>query len=77
MPMRYLLSAQDLGELALIKSLFEANRISYVLQHEHFSSLYPGCSALLCRVLVADTDRDRAETLLSRLRLPVSEVSPE
>ena len=76
MAMRYLTSAQDQGELAILQSLFDANGIEYLLQHEHFSSLYPGCSALLCRVLVDDVDRERADVLLRRLRLPISEVEP-
>lgn len=76
MAMRYLTSAQDLGELALIKSLCEANSIHCLLQDEHVSSLYPGCPALFCRVLVEDADWDRADTLLSRLRLPIREAEP-
>lgn len=76
MAMRYLTSAQDQGELAILHSLFDANGIGYMLQHEHVGSLYPGCSALLCRVLVDDVDRERAGELLRRLRLPISEVEP-
>ncbi|MFO0706111.1 MAG: DUF2007 domain-containing protein [Nitrospira sp.] len=76
MAMRYLTSAQDQGELAILHSLFDANGIEYLLQHEHFGSLYPGCSALLCRVLVEEIDWERADILLRRLRLPISEVEP-
>lgn len=76
MAMRYLMTAQDMGELAIIKSLCEANAIACVFRHEHISSLYPGCSALLCQVLVEESDWDRADTLLRRLRLPIREVEP-
>ncbi len=76
MAMRYLTTAQDLGELAIIKSLCEANSISCLFQHEHISSLYPGCSALLCQVLVDEADWDRADVLLRRLRMPLREVEP-
>ena len=74
--MRHLITAQDLGELAIIKSLCEANAIPCIFQHEHISSLYPGCAALLCQVLVDDADWDRAMILLRRLRQPLREVEP-
>ncbi|MEC4889779.1 MAG: DUF2007 domain-containing protein [Nitrospira sp.] len=76
MAMRYLTTAQDMGELAIIKSLCEANAISCFFQHEHISSLYPGCSALLCRLLVDEADWERTGILLRRLRMPLREVGP-
>lgn len=76
MAMRYLTTAQDLGELAIIKGLCEVNKISCCFQHEHIGSLYPGCAAMQCRVLVEDDDWDRADTLIRRLRLPLREVEP-
>ncbi len=71
----HLTNAQDIGELAMIKSLLEGNDIAYVVHDEHVSSLYPGVPFLVSRVLVDESDRERAGTLLSRLRLAVREAS--
>ncbi len=71
----HLTNAQDIGELALIKSLLDGNRIAYVVHDEHVSSLYPGVPFLVSRVLVEESDRARADTLLSRLRLSIREAS--
>ena len=75
MPMIHLTSAQDVGELALIKSLLDGNRIAYVIHDEHVSSLYPGIPFFVSRVMVDDVDQARAVTLLSRLRLSIREAS--
>jgi hypothetical protein len=75
MQMIHLTSAQDVGELAIIKSLLDGNRIAYVIHGEHVSSLYPGISFFVCRVMVDASDQARAETLLSRLRLSIREAS--
>lgn len=74
MQMIYLTSAQDVGELAMIKSLLDGNRIAFVVHDEHVSSLYPGVPFLVCRVMVDACDQARAETLLSRLRLSIREA---
>ena len=71
MPMIHLTIAQDVGELAMIKSLLEGNRIAYVIHGEHVSSLYPGMPFVGSRVLVDVSDLARAEILLSRLRLSI------
>lgn len=71
----HLTNVQDIGELAMIKSLLDGNAIAYVVHDEHVSSLYPGVPFLVSRVLVEDSDRERAETLLSRLRLSIREAS--
>lgn len=71
----HLTNAQGIGELAMIKSLLEGNDIAYVVHDEHVSSLYPGVPFLVSRVLVDESDRERAGTLLSRLRLAVREAS--
>ena len=76
MPMRYLTTAHDSGELAIMKSLFEANAICCLFQDEHVSSLYPGVFGLRCQVLVEQSQWERAAMLLSRLRLPIREVVP-
>jgi len=76
MAMRYLATAHDLGELAIIKSLCEANAISCLFQDEHVSSLYPGVLELRCQVMVEQSEWERAATLLRRLRLPIREVAP-
>ncbi|HSA62851.1 MAG TPA: DUF2007 domain-containing protein [Nitrospiraceae bacterium] len=75
MQMIHLTSAQDVGELAMIKSLLDGNRIAYVIHDEHVSSLYPGVPFLVCRVMVDVSQQARAETLLSRLRLSIREES--
>ena len=76
MRMRYLTTAQDIGELGIIKSLCEANGIDCWFQNEHVSSLYPGVFDLCCQVMVAESEWERATTLISRLRLSVREVAP-
>ncbi|ULA65783.1 MAG: hypothetical protein LZF86_250039 [Nitrospira sp.] len=76
MGMRYLTTAQDVGELGFIKSLCEANGIVCLFQDEHVSSLYPGVFDLCCQVMVDESQWERATTLISRLRLPIREVSP-
>lgn len=76
MQMRYLTTAQDIGELGIIKSLCEANGIACLFQDEHVSSLYPGVFELCCQVMVDESDWERATTLISRLRLPIREVAP-
>ena len=64
----HLTNAHDVGELALIKSLLDGNRIAYVIHDEQMSSLYPGVPFLVSRVMVEESDRDRADTLLNRLQ---------
>ena len=76
MRMRYLTTAQDIGELGIIKSLCEANGMSCLFQDEHVSSLYPGVLELRCQVMVEESEWERADTLLSRLRLPIREITP-
>lgn len=71
----HLTNAQDIGELAMIKSLLDGNRIAYVVHDEHVSSLYPGVPFFVSRVLVEESDWARADVLLSRLRLSVREAS--
>ena len=73
MRMIHLTSAQSVGELAMIKSLLDGNRIAYVIHDEHVSSLYPGVPFFVSRVMVNQADRARAEILLSRLRLSIRE----
>ncbi|MCP9452329.1 MAG: DUF2007 domain-containing protein [Nitrospira sp.] len=73
--MVHLTNVQDAGELALIKSLLDGNRITYVIHGEHISTLYPGVPFCMGRVMVDEADRDRAEVLLSRLRLSIRETS--
>jgi hypothetical protein len=73
--MIHLTNAQDVGELALIKSLLDGNRIPYVIHGEHVSSLYPGVPFFVSRVMVKESDRDRADTLLSRLRTEIRDAT--
>ncbi|ULA65910.1 MAG: hypothetical protein LZF62_30030 [Nitrospira sp.] len=67
----------DVGELALIRSLLDGNGIPYAVEHEHISALYPGVALLGSRVMVEESDRQRAEILLSRLALQVREATGE
>ena len=64
--------SHDEGELALIKSLLDANNIRYFIQNEHFGSLYPGLAVPFnTRVLMVDEwEAARAETLLKELDRP-------
>ncbi|MDH4237183.1 MAG: DUF2007 domain-containing protein [Nitrospira sp.] len=75
MRMIHLMNAQNVGELAIIKSLLDGNRIAYVIHGEHMSSLYPGVPSFVSRVMVDVSDHARAEVLLSRLRLSIREAS--
>jgi putative signal transducing protein len=61
--------SHDEGELALIKSLLDANQIRYFIQNEHFGSLYPGVALSFNTrvVMVEETDAARAKALLSEL----------
>ena len=62
-----LLEATDVGRLAIIKSLLDANGISYVVRNEHFGSLYPGVTFPTNNgmiVMVNAEDYDRADMLL-------------
>ncbi|HBR49623.1 MAG: DUF2007 domain-containing protein [Nitrospira sp.] len=76
MRMIHLMNAQDVGELAMIKSLLDGNRITYVVHGEHVSSLYPGVPLVGSRVMVDAADHARAEVLLGRLRLSIRDTSP-
>ena len=75
MRMIHLTNAQDVGELAMIKSLLDGNRIAYVVHDEHVSSLSPGVPFFVSRVMVDVSDQARAKVLLSRLRLSIREAS--
>ncbi|WP_447973136.1 putative signal transducing protein [Nitrospira sp. Kam-Ns4a] len=62
-----LIEPQDVGELALIKSLLDGNGIAYFVRNEHLGSLLPGVPFAACAVMVEEWDLDRAGTLLGRL----------
>jgi hypothetical protein len=72
MGMVKLRESHDEGELALIKSLLEANDIEYFVQNEYFGSLYPGSVLPFnTRILmVEESDARRAEILLAELDRP-------
>ena len=59
----------DEGEISFIKSLLEANEITFVVENENFGSLYPGGSIPFNgrNILVPEEDVDRVQILLSRL----------
>ena len=65
----------DEGEISFIKSLLEGNGITYVVENEHFGSLYPGDTIPFNgrNILVPEDDVDRVQILLSRLKEPPAE----
>ncbi|MDX1410688.1 MAG: DUF2007 domain-containing protein [Nitrospirales bacterium] len=59
----------DEGEISIIKSLLDANEITFVVENENFGSLYPGGSIPFNarNIFVPEEDVDRVRILLSRL----------
>ena len=72
MAMEKVCECYDEGELSVIKSLLEANDISYFVQNEHFGSLYPGVTMPFNHrsIMVESSEVERAQILLSRLKEP-------
>lgn len=62
-----LFEPQNAGELALVRSLLDANKIEYYVQNEHFGGLY-NLPVLPYAVMVRKTQFTCATTLLSLLR---------
>lgn len=62
-----LFEPQDPGELALVRSLLDANNIEYYVQNEHLGGLY-NLPVLPYAVMVRRTHLTSATTLLSLLR---------
>lgn len=62
-----LFEPQNAGELALVQSLLDANKIEYYVQNEHFGGLY-NLPVLPYAVMVRRAHLARAATLLSLLR---------
>ncbi len=62
-----LFEPQNPGELALVRSLLDANKIEYYVQNEHFGGLY-NLPVLPYAVMVRRMYFTRATTLLSLLR---------
>ena len=58
-----ILSTKDAGEIALIKSLLEAEDIPFFVQGDHFSGLYG--HAIPVRILVPKNKLEDAKALLS------------
>jgi hypothetical protein len=79
MRMVKLRESHDEGELAIIKSLLDANDIVYFVQNEHFGSLYPGAALQFnTRVLMVDeSDALKAEILLRELDRPTLEENDQ
>lgn len=71
-----LFEPQNPGELALVKSLLDANKIEYYVQNEHFGGLY-NLPVLPYAVMVRRTQLTRATTLLSLLRKKKDESETE
>lgn len=62
-----LFELQNPGELALVKSLLDANKIAYYVLNEHLGGLY-NLPVLPYAVMVRRIHLARARTLLSLLR---------
>ncbi|HSE60519.1 MAG TPA: DUF2007 domain-containing protein [Nitrospiraceae bacterium] len=65
-----LIEPQDEGQLAVVRSLLDANDIPYYVKNEWFGSLYPGFPLPFNQrvVMVLEDDYVRAEILLRGLR---------
>lgn len=66
-----LLESHDVGEVAFVRSLLDANGIVYFVQNEHFGSLYPGIplppnNGIV--MMVEEADLERAGTLVREMR---------
>lgn len=68
----------DTGQIALLQSVFDASGIDYLILDEYTSGLFgpffPNCGV---RILVAEADLDRVETLMAGEEAPDSpEIDP-
>lgn len=65
-----LIEPQDEGQLAVVRSLLDANDILYYVKNEWFGSLYPGFPLPFNQrvIMVLEDDYARAEILLRGLR---------
>lgn len=63
----HLMSTYNTGDVAFIKSLLDAEGLSYYFQGEHFSVLRPLVEP--ARLLVENKDVEKAEDLLEGLEL--------
>jgi hypothetical protein len=65
-----LIEPQDEGQLAVVRSLLDANDIRYYVKNEWFGSLYPGFPLPFNQrvIMVLEDDYVRAEILLRGLR---------
>ena len=70
-----LYSPRTEADLALVKSVLEAEHISYLVQNDHFGSLNPGPRIPLYNaktVMVADEDLTRAKEAIAQIEIPSS-----
>ena len=67
MELKELVATSSLADIALIKSLFDSEGISYLAQGEHFHLVRPLIEPV--RFLVAERDLDRAKLLIGSIRL--------
>lgn len=65
-----LIEPQDEGQLAVVRSLLDANDILYYVKNEWFGSLYPGFPLPFNQrvIMVLEDDYARAEILVRGLR---------
>jgi len=64
--MTKLLTPHDENELMMLRSLLEAEGITYHIQNEHFGGLYPGLNIFAQNervILVDESDYDRARVV--------------
>ena len=67
MELKELVATSNLADIALIKSLLDAEGIPYLAQGEHFHSVRPLIEAV--RFLVPEAELDRARPLIESIRL--------
>ena len=65
-----LLATSNQGDIAVVKSLLEAEGISHFIQGEHFSILRPFVGT--ARIMVPEERLAEAEDLISYLNLSIS-----
>jgi len=69
MSMKELVSTSNIGDVALIKSLLDAEGIPYIAQGENFHAVRPLIEPV--RFLIPEEDVDRARPLIDGLRLSI------
>jgi len=69
MSLKELVSTSNIADIALIKSLLDAEGIPYIAQGENFHAVRPLIEPV--RFLIPEEDVDRARPLIDSLRLSI------